>query len=144
MMVVTKVDSFLTSAWNEGAWNSWHVVDCSEFCSHRINKTNILYFIAKLVVNEWCSKCIMWMYVCMFRGCRWRRRRSMRRILSARTWRATSSKIVSSTYCHVSLKPGFHSNAIACVGKQPIMVATASTEHSYWLALAFVAWKLYL
>ena len=38
-----------------------------------------------------------------------------------------------------SLKPGFHSNAIACVGKQPIMVATASTEHSYWLALAFVA-----
>jgi len=26
-----------------------------------------------------------------------------------------------------------------CVGKQPIMVATASTEHSYWLALAFVA-----
>jgi len=39
------------------------------------------------------------------------------------------------------LKPGFHSNAIACVGKQPIMVAsaTASTEHSYWLALAFVA-----
>jgi len=55
-----------------------------------------------------------------------------------------------------SLKPGFHSDAIACVacvrcvnenrkkhkrffGKQPIMVATASTEHSYWLALAFVA-----
>jgi len=40
---------------------------------------------------------------------------------------------------------GFHSNAIACVGKQPIMVAIASTEHSYWLALAFVAlafeWK---
>jgi len=28
-------------------------------------------------------------------------------------------------------------NANACVGKQPIMVATASTE--YWLALAFVA-----
>jgi len=27
-------------------------------------------------------------------------------------------------------------NASACVGKQPIMVATASTEHSYWLALA--------
>ena len=27
----------------------------------------------------------------------------------------------------------------AYVGKQPIMVATASTEHSYWLALAFVA-----
>ena len=26
-----------------------------------------------------------------------------------------------------------------CIGKQPIMVATASTEHSYWLALAFVA-----
>jgi len=25
------------------------------------------------------------------------------------------------------------------VGKQPIVVATASTEHSYWLALAFVA-----
>ena len=25
-------------------------------------------------------------------------------------------------------------NASACVGKQPIMVATASTEHSYWLA----------
>jgi len=23
--------------------------------------------------------------------------------------------------------------------QQPIMVATASTEHSYWLALAFVA-----
>ena len=37
------------------------------------------------------------------------------------------------------LKPGFHLNASACVGKQPIMVATASTEHSYWLALAFVA-----
>ena len=32
-------------------------------------------------------------------------------------------------------------NASACVGKQPIMVATASTEHSYWLALAFVAWN---
>ena len=31
-------------------------------------------------------------------------------------------------------------NASVCVGKQPIMVATASTEHSYWLALAFVAW----
>jgi len=30
-------------------------------------------------------------------------------------------------------------NAGACVCKQPIMVATASTEHSYWLALAFVA-----
>jgi len=29
--------------------------------------------------------------------------------------------------------------ALANVGKQPIMVATASTEHSYWLALAFVA-----
>jgi len=28
-----------------------------------------------------------------------------------------------------SLKPGFHPNAIACVGKQPIMVATALTEH---------------
>ena len=56
-------------------------------------------------------------------------------------------------------KPGFHSNAIACVacvawtkttrnasvcvGKQPIMVATASTEHSCWLALAFVAWKFH-
>jgi len=39
----------------------------------------------------------------------------------------------------IDVKPGFHSNAIACVGKQPIMVATASTEHSYWLALAFVA-----
>jgi len=26
-------------------------------------------------------------------------------------------------------------NASACVGKQPIMVATASTEHSYWLVL---------
>ena len=26
------------------------------------------------------------------------------------------------------LKPGFHSNAIACVGKQPIMVVTASTD----------------
>ena len=40
-----------------------------------------------------------------------------------------------------TVRPGFHSNAIACVGKQPIMVATASTEHSYWLALAFVAWN---
>jgi len=30
-------------------------------------------------------------------------------------------------------------NASACVGKQPIMVATALTEHFYWLALAFVA-----
>ena len=28
-----------------------------------------------------------------------------------------------------SVKTGFHPNAIACVGKQPIMVATASTEH---------------
>ena len=46
------------------------------------------------------------------------------------------------------VKPGFHSNAIACVAcvncvnenrKQPIMVITASTEHSDWLALAFVA-----
>jgi len=36
------------------------------------------------------------------------------------------------------LKPGFHSNAIACVGKQPIMVATASTEHSYILTGACV------
>jgi len=41
----------------------------------------------------------------------------------------------------IPVKPGFHSNAIACVGKQPIMVATASTEHSYWLALVFVAWS---
>ena len=41
------------------------------------------------------------------------------------------------------LQPGFHSNAIACVGKQPIMVATASTKHSYWLALAFVAWNFH-
>jgi len=30
-------------------------------------------------------------------------------------------------------------NASDCVGKQPIMVDTASTEHSYWLALAFAA-----
>ena len=29
-------------------------------------------------------------------------------------------------------------NASACVGKQRIMVAITSTEHSYWLALAFV------
>jgi len=29
----------------------------------------------------------------------------------------------------VTVKPGFHPNAIACVSKQPIMVATASTEH---------------
>ena len=29
-------------------------------------------------------------------------------------------------------------NASACVVKQPIMVATTSTEHSYWLALAFL------
>ena len=42
-----------------------------------------------------------------------------------------------------SIRPGFHSNAIACVGKQPIMVTTASTEHFYWLALAFVAWKFH-
>jgi len=34
-------------------------------------------------------------------------------------------------------------NASACVGKQPIRVATASTEHSYWLALAFVAWNFH-
>ena len=39
-------------------------------------------------------------------------------------------------------------NASACVGKQPIMVATASTEHSYWLAsaknaLAFLAVFVY-
>ena len=27
------------------------------------------------------------------------------------------------------IKPSFHPNAIACVGKQPIMAATASTEH---------------
>ena len=47
--------------------------------------------------------------------------------------------------CYVTAwdKPGFHSNAIAYVGKQPIMVATASTEHSYWLPLAFVAWKFH-
>ena len=42
-----------------------------------------------------------------------------------------------------TVKPGFHSNAISCVGKQPIMVATASTEHSYWLTLAFVAWNFH-
>jgi len=29
----------------------------------------------------------------------------------------------------LSIKPGFHPNAITCVGKQPVMVATASTEH---------------
>ena len=29
----------------------------------------------------------------------------------------------------LSVKPGFHPNAIACVDKQPIMIATASTEH---------------
>jgi len=38
-------------------------------------------------------------------------------------------------------------NASACVGKQRIMVATASTEHSYWLALfcqlAFLAVFVY-
>ena len=43
----------------------------------------------------------------------------------------------------VLVKPGFHSNAIACVGNQPIMVATALTEHSYWLALAFLAVFVY-
>jgi len=37
------------------------------------------------------------------------------------------------------VKPGFHLNAITFVGKQPVVVATASTERSYWLALAFVA-----
>ena len=47
------------------------------------------------------------------------------------------------THTHYRLKPGFHSNAIACVGKEPIMVATASTEHSYWLALAFLAVFVY-
>jgi len=31
----------------------------------------------------------------------------------------------------------------ACVGKQPIMVAAASTEHFYWLALAFLAWNFH-
>jgi len=41
------------------------------------------------------------------------------------------------------LKPGFHLNASACVGTQPIMVATASTEHSYWLAVAFLAVFVY-
>jgi len=35
--------------------------------------------------------------------------------------------------CVCGVKPGFYPNEIACVGKQPIMVATASTEHSYWL-----------
>jgi len=35
----------------------------------------------------------------------------------------------------VRLRPGFQSNAIACVGKHPIVVATASTEHSYWQRL---------
>jgi len=30
----------------------------------------------------------------------------------------------------INVKPSFHPNAVACVGKQPIMVATASTEHS--------------
>jgi len=34
-------------------------------------------------------------------------------------------------------------NASACVGKQPIMVAAASTEHSYWLALAFLVVFVY-
>jgi len=48
---------------------------------------------------------------------------------------------LKSTVDREECKTDFHSNASACVGKQPIMVATASTEHSYWLALAFVAWK---
>jgi len=39
------------------------------------------------------------------------------------------------------LSVGLQTNASACVGKQPIMVATAPTEHSYWLALAFVAYE---
>jgi len=38
-------------------------------------------------------------------------------------------------------------NASDCVGKQPIMVATAMTEHSYWLqaqqSLAFLAVFIY-
>ena len=49
--------------------------------------------------------------------------------------------VMFSLHYKARMKPGFHSNASACVGKQPIMVATASTEHSYWLALAFVAWS---
>jgi len=45
--------------------------------------------------------------------------------------------VIGCCTAHLPLKPGFHSNASACVGKQPIMVATASIEHSYWLALAY-------
>jgi len=54
--------------------------------------------------------------------------------INAICWKRTHSN---------GLKPGFHSNAITCVGKQPIMVATASTEHSYWQALAFLAVFVY-
>ena len=41
-----------------------------------------------------------------------------------------------------NIKHSFHSKTIACVGKQPIMVATAANEHSYWLAIAFVASRM--
>ena len=36
---------------------------------------------------------------------------------------------VNAFFTTIVLKPGFHPNAIACVGKQSIMVATASTEY---------------
>jgi len=56
-------------------------------------------------------------------------------------------------YCVTKARFPFKRNRLRCVRclnenrkkrkrlrwKQPIMVATASTEHSYWLALAFVA-----
>ena len=52
-----------------------------------------------------------------------------------RSWTADAAKTM--TFCiaysfvinriDYTIKPGFHPNAIACVGKQPIMVATASS-----------------
>jgi len=36
------------------------------------------------------------------------------------------------------VKPGFHPNTIACVGKQPIMVATASTEYPIGCCLQLI------
>ena len=69
--------------------------------------------------------------------------RSRRILSSTACWSNSTSRLPlpADTHHTHSVMPGFHSNASACVGKQPIMVATASTEHSYWLALAFFCVK---
>jgi len=73
-------------------------------------------------------------------------RNKMKRILQVITGyqKQLNDKVTNISHNNNSVKPGFHPNAItcvacvwmetelnasACVGKQPIMVATASTEH---------------